>query len=65
MPVSFYAWYPVWVKSFYAGMLLRTGFQLISPAEKELITGSNCSGQAVILKVQLRKKAELTNKKAC
>ena len=65
MPVSFYARYAVWVKSFYAGMLLRAGFQLISLAEKEFITSSNCSGHDVILKVQLRKKAELTYKKAC
>ena len=56
--------FAIWVKSFYAGMLLRARFQLISLVEKGFITSSNGSGHAVILKVQLRRKAELTNKKS-
>ena len=43
--------------------------QLISVAERELTSGSNCSGKQrhglLILKVQLSKKASLFNKKAC
>lgn len=41
---------------------------IISPGEKEPTTGSICKGKqrsGVILKVQLSKKAGLTNKKAC
>ena len=41
---------------------------IISQAEQEPSTGSNCKGKqrcGVILKVQLSKKAGLTNKKAC
>ena len=47
---------------------LRAGCGLISPAEKELTTGSNCSEKkrhGIILKVQLSKIAGLTDKKAC
>jgi len=49
-------------------MLLRSGCQLFSPAEKELITGQiekktlRCAG---ILEIQMSKTAGLTNKKAC
>jgi len=49
-------------------MSLRAGYRKISLAEKELTTSSNCSAkqrQRVILKMQLSKKAGLTNKKAC
>ena len=49
-------------------MSLKSGCWQISLAEKELTTGSNCSGkqrQRVILKMQLSKKAVLTSKKAC
>ena len=48
-------------------MSLKGGRWQISPVEKELTTGSNCSGkqrQAVNLKMQLSKKAGLTSKKA-
>ena len=36
MPVSVDARFAIWVKSVYAGMLLRARFQLISLAEKGL-----------------------------
>ena len=48
-------------------MSLKGSRWQISPAEKELTTGSNCSGkqrQAIILKMQLSKKTSLTSKKA-
>ena len=47
---------------------LRAGCGLISPAEKELTTGSNCPEKkrhGIILKVQFTKIAGLTDKKAC
>ena len=52
----------------WTGMLLRAGCWLISPAEKDLTTSSNCSGRqrhGVILKEHLSEKDALTNKKAC
>ena len=48
-------------------MSLKSGCWQISLAEKELTTGSNCSGkqrQGVILNMQLSKKAVLISKKA-
>ena len=49
-------------------LVASLGWRLISLAEKDLATSSNCSGKqisGVILKLQLSKKDSLTDKKAC
>ena len=51
----------------WTGMSLRASLRLISPAEKDLITCSNClrkQRHGITLKMYLSKKASLTNKKA-